>query len=50
MTGGDNVADGTKSAEIKQCYDVNGRMLNGMNKGLNIIRYSDGTVRKVVKK
>lgn len=50
MTGVDNVADDTKSAEIKQCYDVNGRMLNGMNKGLNIIRYSDGTVRKVVKK
>ena len=29
-------------------YDLNGRKLNALQKGINIIRYSDGTTRKVL--
>lgn len=29
-------------------YDLNGRKLNKPKKGINIIRYSDGTTRKVL--
>jgi hypothetical protein len=29
-------------------YDVNGRKLSSLQKGINIIRYSDGTTRKVM--
>lgn len=38
--------EGTKS--VIGCYDINGRRLNAPRKGLNIIRYSDGTSFKVV--
>jgi pimeloyl-CoA synthetase len=31
-------------------FDLNGRRLNAQKKGLNIIRMSDGTVRKVMLK
>lgn len=31
-------------------FSIDGRILNGMNKGLNIIRMSDGTARKVIVK
>ena len=30
-------------------YDLNGKLLSQPQKGLNIIRMSDGTTRKVVK-
>ncbi len=33
-----------------ETYDANGRHLNGLQRGINIIRQSDGTVRKVIKK
>ena len=33
-----------------ETFDANGRRLNGLQRGLNIIRQADGTVRKVVKK
>ena len=45
-----DVNNGIKNAEIKHIYDINGRKQNGMQNGVNIIRYSDGSVRKVVKK
>ena len=32
------------------CYDLNGRMLAAPQKGINIIRYSDGSTRKVMVK
>ena len=33
-----------------ETYDTNGRRLNGLQRGINIVRQSDGTVRKVLKK
>lgn len=30
-------------------YDVSGRLLNDLQKGINIVRYSDGSVKKIVK-
>ena len=30
-------------------YDLQGRKLNKPQKGINIIRYSDGTTRKILK-
>jgi len=31
-------------------YDINGNKLNGMKKGLNILKKADGTTVKVIKK
>ena len=31
-------------------YDVNGHRINGLQKGINIIKMSDGTIRKVLVK
>ena len=31
-------------------YNLNGRQMNGMRRGMNIVRGSDGTVRKVIVK
>lgn len=31
-------------------YDLSGRRFSGLQRGLNIIRYSDGTSRKVMVK
>jgi len=38
--------DGLKGQEIQGVYDPNGRCLNGLQPGLNIIRMSDGTAKK----
>ena len=40
------------SAEVREVarYSVDGKLLQGAQKGLNIVRYSDGTVKKVVVK
>lgn len=35
---------------MKECHDASGRKLSTQTKGLNIIRYSDGTIRKVMVK
>lgn len=35
--------------EVKDVYDLQGRKINGLQKGVNIVRMTDGTVRKVVK-
>ena len=39
------------SADAKEvgCYDLQGRRIQAPVKGLNIIRYNDGTTRKVMK-
>ena len=46
-TGIDNI---TTSANVKEVsrYSVNGQRLSAPNKGLNIVKYSDGSVKKVV--
>ncbi len=43
-----DAADG--NAEVKHIYDMNGAEQTELKRGVNIIRMSDGTVRKVIKK
>ena len=43
-------ADTEKEAEIIGIYDLNGTKKQSMQRGLNIIRMSDGTTRKVMVK
>ena len=38
----------TSPEQEEQAFDLNGRKLNKPQKGINIIRYSDGTTRKVL--
>ena len=40
----------TSSNEEEEWYDLNGRKLDKPQKGINIIRYSDGSIRKVLVK
>jgi len=53
---GDNSSTGINSAAtesdttVKAIYDLNGHRLNGLQKGVNIVRYSNGKTAKVVKK
>lgn len=53
---GDNSSTGINSAAtdgdttVKAVYDLNGHRLNGLQKGVNIVRYSNGKTAKVVKK
>ena len=37
-------------AEVQDIFDAEGRQLNEMQNGVNIVRMSDGTTRKVIKK
>ena len=46
--GCDELPDG-KDAVAVDCYDAMGRKLQGMQQGLNIVKMSDGTVRKVLR-
>ena len=34
---------------VKAIYSIDGSQVNGLQKGLNIIKYSDGTAKKVIK-
>ena len=43
-------ADTEKEAEIDGIYDLNGTKKQSMQRGLNIIRMSDGTTKKVMVK
>ena len=47
VTGVDNVTTSTDAKEISR-YSVNGQRLSAPTKGLNIVKYSDGSVKKVV--
>ena len=47
VTGIDNVATSTDAKEISR-YSANGQRLSAPTKGLNIVKYSDGSVKKVV--
>ena len=42
-------AGSSKPAIVVACYDLNGKRLSAPQKGLNILRMSDGTTRKVVR-
>lgn len=48
-TGIDNVTTTTDNG-VEAIYDLNGRKLNEMQKGVNIVRKADGTTIKVLKK
>ena len=37
------------TATIEAIYNINGQQVREMQKGINIVRYSDGTVKKVMK-
>ena len=39
-----------KAAKIVDAYQLNGQKRNGVQRGLNIVRMSDGTTKKVVNK
>ena len=39
-----------KDAKVVDAYQLNGLKRNGVQHGLNIVRMSDGTTRKVVVK
>ena len=45
-TGIDKVTISTDSKELSR-YSVNGQRLSAPTKGLNIVKYSDGSVKKV---
>ncbi len=47
VTGIDNVTTSTDAKEVSR-YSVNGQRLSTPTKGLNIVKYSDGSVKKVV--
>ena len=42
-------AGSSKPVTVVACYDINGKQLSAPQKGLNIIKMSDGTTRKVVR-
>ena len=46
-TGIDKVTTSTDAKELSR-YSVNGQRLSAPAKGLNIVKYSDGSVKKVV--
>ena len=46
VTGIDNVKTSTAAKEVSR-YSVNGQRLSAPTKGLNIVKYSDGSVKKV---
>ena len=48
VTGIANIENGTGN-KIVSIFDVNGRKINSFQKGLNIVKYSDGTTKKIMK-
>ena len=49
-TGIEGLCSDTTAKTVIRYYDFEGRRLNELRKGMNIIHYSDGTVRKVMVK
>ncbi len=39
-----------ENPEMAECYDVNGTKTTSLKSGVNIVKYSDGTVKKIIKK
>ncbi len=50
QTGVDSTMAAENKAEVIGVYTIDGKRLERMTKGLNIIQMSDGSVRKVFKK
>ena len=48
-TGIDEVETDKTAPTIVGCYDLNGKLINGKQRGTVIVRYSDGTTRKLLK-
>ena len=48
VTGIANIENGSDN-KIVSIFDANGRKMNGFQKGLNIVKYSDGTTKKIMK-
>ena len=48
-TGIEEVETDKTALTIVGCYDLNGKLINGKQRGAVIVRYSDGTTRKVLK-
>lgn len=44
-----NVNAKAASSEVAAIYNVRGEQLSSMQKGVNIVRYADGTTRKILK-
>ena len=49
-TGIEEVETDKTAPTIVGCYDLNGKLINGKQGGTVIVRYSDGTTRKVLVK
>ena len=49
-TGIEDVETDKTAPTIVGCYDLNGKLINGKQGGTVIVRYSDGTTRKVLVK
>ena len=49
-TGIETIKPANGNAETAAIYDVNGVRQNSLSKGINIVKMSDGTVKKVIKK
>jgi hypothetical protein len=43
-------AESVSNAEITDIYDLNGRRRDALQPGVNIVKMSDGTTRKVIKR
>ena len=43
-------AESVSNADITDIYDLNGRRRNALQPGINIVKMSDGTTRKVIKR
>ena len=48
-TGIEEVETDKTAPTIVGCYDLNGKLINGKQRGAVIVHYSDGTTRKVLK-
>lgn len=47
-TGIDSLTNNSSEVMVVDYHDINGRKLNKIGNGITIIRYSDGSVRKVI--
>ena len=48
-TGIEEVETNKTAPTIVGCYDLNGKLINDKQRGAVIVRYSDGTTRKLLK-
>ena len=48
-TGIENIKPATGNAQATAIYDVNGVRQNNLTKGINIVKMSDGTTKKIIK-